>query len=63
MENDAERLDACGGGCHLVVVNAILLGVAFCDISDFVARNVASVITLAPAHEFAFEGMFSRREV
>jgi hypothetical protein len=49
MEDDAERLCACGGGCRFVVVDAVLLGIAFCDIPDFVACDVASVITLESA--------------
>jgi hypothetical protein len=43
---------------HAVGAVVLSLGVAFCNIASFVARNVASIITLVPAHEFAFEGRF-----
>ena len=62
MENDAEGFYACSQGSGFVVVNAILLGIAFCDISDFVACDVTSVIAFVSAYEFAFKGAFSRGE-
>jgi hypothetical protein len=47
--NGVERFEVCGRGSCFVVVDPILLRIAFCDISDFVADYFpVTVLPLAP---------------
>ena len=41
MENGTEGFKADGGGCSFIIVNAVLLGETFGDVTDFVSNNVA----------------------
>jgi hypothetical protein len=52
MENGAEGLQPSCQGSGFVVVYAVLLGVAFSNVTHFVMDNVAGIITFAFAYEF-----------
>jgi hypothetical protein len=59
VEKCAEGFKAscrCGG---LFVVYAVALGVAFGNVPDLVADDVASIVALAFAHQLALEGALS----
>jgi hypothetical protein len=54
VEQGTERFETCGGCCCLFVIHKISLGKPFCYVAYFIARDVASIVTLSFAYEFAF---------
>jgi len=46
VHDNLERLEVGGRGSCLIVVNAILLHVPFCDVANLIVDHLASVIML-----------------
>lgn len=56
VRNGAERFEARGRGSRFVIVDPVLLRIAFRDVSDFVADYLASVVPLSLANKLALQG-------
>jgi hypothetical protein len=62
MKDNTEGFETGSGGGGFVIVNAVLLGIALSNISDFVADNLSRIITLMFAYKFSSHGTaFSRK--
>jgi hypothetical protein len=62
MKDNTEGFKMGSGGSGFVIVNAILLGVALSNISDFVADNLSRIIMLMFAYKFSSHGTASSRK-
>ncbi len=56
MCDGLERLEPGGRSSRLIIVDAVLLSVPFCDVPDLVSDHLSSVIPFPFAHQFAFQG-------
>ena len=59
MEEGVDRFETSSGSSRLIVVDTVPLGEALYNISHFVTRDVALIISFAFADKFPFEGTLS----
>jgi hypothetical protein len=47
VKESTEGFESCSGGCSFVVIDAVVLSIALCDITDFVSDDVSGVVMFA----------------
>ena len=62
VKDDAKGLKVSCGGGGLIIVNVKSLGKSFCNVADFVAGNVTSIVALTFADEFSFQWSLVMRD-